>query len=349
MRLSAAALLAAVSAGAGAYDGTLQAPSAPCAPVYGKRPAPPGSLRIIGEMFRLPRVWIAPETAEEEHVSGPYVPETSAVNPGGPHAYFDALSLRGECMVAYSLRDMSQLLAFMDSTSKTWDVTYDPAHDPDPRRQDAAKLLIPASTVSLPNNVRLPIPDPGTDSVLVTWDSWLGREFAFANTGISNYKHFQFASPAARIWTEVKADFDYAQHFPPAVAMLRVRYYGEKAQGEAGPNVTNENPLSPQASEFPILPEVWTRYWAYFKPAGNWFEFSMWMADETHGPVKVLDRLQIQPNYSLGATGWEKFWLEYNTSDHGLPVFPARTAYARNVVMLKGVADPTTLLERPVR
>src|SRR6476659_9183904 len=36
MRLSAAALLAAVSAGAGAYDGTLQAPSAPCAPVYGK-------------------------------------------------------------------------------------------------------------------------------------------------------------------------------------------------------------------------------------------------------------------------------------------------------------------------
>jgi hypothetical protein len=350
-KLITAALLALTSmAGSSMYDGIPQTSTAPCAPVpklKEPRVSPPSGLRIIRSAF------LRLSDFEAEPVShGPSVApgaDGAALNPG-PHDYFDMLSLRSECMVAYSLRDAQQLFDYAQSTAKPQDVTYDPLNDPDPRRQDAAKLLIPANQVSLGNNVMLPIPSVDTGSLLVTWDSWLGREFAYATTGIGNYKHFQLASPASRIWTEVKSDFDYATKFPPAVAMIRIRYYGEIKNGEAGPNVTNENPLSPQASEFAIMPEIWTRYWAYFKPAGQWFEFSLWVADETRGPVLVIDRRQINPNYGAGATGWEKFWLEYNTSAHGLDAgFPARVAYARNVVMMRSVADPTALLARPVR
>jgi hypothetical protein len=351
IRLSAAALLAAVFAGAGAYDGTLQTPSAPCAPVVGKRPSPPASLRIIGEMLRLPRVWIDPASADDEYASGPHAAPDGAAMVLDPNSYFDDLSVRSDCMVAYSLRDMNQLLAFMDQSNpsiKPWDITYDPTHDPDPRRQDAAKVVIPANEPSLPNNVRLPIPDVGSGSLFVTWDSWMGREFAYASTGIGNYKHFQFTSPD-RIWTEVKSDFNLA--VPGSVAMVQVRAYAQMGSGLLGPNVTNEQPLSPMASEFAVLPEKWTRYWAYFNPVGEWYEFSLWLADASRGPVLVLDRRQIKPNYPLGATGWQSFWLEYNTSAHGWDTgFPARVGYARNVVMLRGVTPSAipNLLQRPL-
>ena len=353
-KLSVAALLAAATASAGGYDATMQT-TAPCAPVIGKRPAPPGSLRIIGEMLRLPRVWIEPASAEDEHVSGPHAAPDDGAMLLDPNAYFDTLSVRGDCMVAYSLRDMNQLLAFMDQANpsiKPWDVTYDPTHDPDPRRQDAAKVVVPADVVSLPNNVRLPVPDVGTDSLFVTWDSWMGSEFAYQYTGIGNYKHFQFTSPD-RIWTEVKSDFDQAvKDAPGAVAMVMVRSYAQMGGGLLGPNVTDVQPLSPQVGQFPIMAEKWTRYWAFFNPVGGWYEFSLWLADASRGPVLVLDRLQIKPNYPAGATGWQSFWLEYNTSDHGLATgFPARVGYARNVVMLRGVGASAVpgLLQRPVQ
>jgi hypothetical protein len=228
-------------------------------------------------------------------------------------------------------------------------VTYDFAGDPDPRKQDAAKVTIPADKVSVPTHVRLPIPPVGDDSLLVTWDAWWGREFAYANTSIGNYKAFQFASPASQIWTEIKSDFDLARRFPSAVAMVTARSYGQPGT-TIGPNVTDKNPLSPQAAQFSITAETWTRYWAFFNPAGVWVEFSLWVADEMRGPVLVLDRRQLKPDITRGADGWESFWLEYDTSASTIP--PTRgplTAYIRNVVMLKGITDPTPLLQSPTR
>jgi hypothetical protein len=327
----------------------------PCAPVLDapkpptttSPPAAPTGVRIVsGSGGEAESSW----DLETELGSGPFAWPESGTADTATHAYFDMLSAMPECMVAYNLRNMDQLLAFMDSTTtKAWDVTYNPAADPDPRRQDAAKVLIPAGKVSLPNNVRLPIPPVALQSLFVTWDSWMGREFAFSQTGIANYKHFQFTSPL-RIWTEVKADFNQAVKVPGAVAMVEVRAYGSKENGQLGPNVTNNHPLSPMAGEFAVMPEVWTRYWAYFKLVGEWHEFSLWMADENRNPVLVLNRLQIKPNYADGAIGWEKFWLEYNTSTAN-PIEPLgpRVAYVRNVVMMKGVTDPLKLLQRPVK
>jgi hypothetical protein len=229
-------------------------------------------------------------------------------------------------------------------------VTYDYVNDRYPNRQDAAKVTIPADQVSLKDTIRLPIPPVGDSSLLVTWDSWWGREFERSHSGLLNYKNFQLAS-GARIWTQVNTEFDRATEAPGALAMFSVRQLGESfGESPVGANVTDTNPLSPYRT-FAIMPETWTRYWAYFNPVANrWFEFSMWVADETHSPVKTIDRLLIKPDYPEGAIGWEGLWLEYNTSSTVIP--PGRgplVGYARNVVMLRSVSDPTQLLERPVR
>ena len=325
--------------------------AAPCEPSFQAvaRPPAPTGLRIVGAGGIGGSLAIG--TVEPNAGTTRLVAATAS----GNHAYFDRLSQRSNCMVAYSLRNMDQLLAYMDQANpaiKPWDVTYTYPNDPDPRQQDAAKHVIPADQVSLPNNVRLPIPPYGSDSLLVTWESWLGAEFSYANTQIGRYKHFQFASPAGRIWTEVRSVFQDAG--PGEVAKLDMRSYGDLG-AELGANVTHDNNLRPQLNTFGILPETWTRYWAFFKPVGfPWYEFSLWIADPTKGPVLAFDRLLITPNLPGGGGGagssdrWESFWLEYNTSSNQLP--PGRgplVAYARNVVMLRGVSDVAGLLERP--
>jgi hypothetical protein len=282
-------------------------------------------------------------------VDGPAPGPLPVPSPGFPHGYFTSLSARSNVLGAYSLRDQEMLNTYAHGPgSGSISFTYDFVNDLDPRKQDAAKVTIPADKAHVQSQVRLPIPPIQGDSLLVTWDAWWGKEFAYAHAHIGNYKAFQFASPADQIWTEVKSDFDKAVRFPPAVAMVEIRAYGERKNGELGPNVTNENPLSPMAAQFAIMPETWTRYWAYFRPTDQWHEFSLWMADETRDPVLVIHARQMKPN--RGAEGWESFWLEYNTSGGG--VTAARgplVSYVRNVVMLRAVSEVSALLERPTR
>lgn len=66
-----------------------------------------------------------------------------------PHAYFDALVSRADHWRSYSLRNPAQLDypnrgGYANSNSGPLAVTYDPANDFDPNKQDAAKVVIPA-------------------------------------------------------------------------------------------------------------------------------------------------------------------------------------------------------------
>lgn len=70
-----------------------------------------------------------------------------------PHAYFNALVARGDHWKSFSLRDPGQLDhpkngGYANSNSVPLSVTYSPSTDPDPNRQDAAKLVIPAFSPS---------------------------------------------------------------------------------------------------------------------------------------------------------------------------------------------------------
>jgi hypothetical protein len=315
------------------------------------------------------------------------------------HAYFDALIARPECILAYSLRDPAQLKQFTHSRRKPQAVFYDPAADTDPRRQDAAKLVVPSGKVSLPNQVRLPMNTADGTTTLVTWDAWFGAEFAHEHTRIATYKTFQFASPKERIWFEVRTRFkqddekpaagkpaagtrrerkaaagknaaaakpDAAVKTPPAqaakpeaaaaaaggggrgrhIGMVDARAYGGGGATPMGPNVTKAVPLAPQAGNFAVRAETWTRYWVSIEQrADDWDLVSLWVADEGHDPVLVIDRLQLSVK-----RGVEEFWLEYNTSSKGRAEgLGSRVGYARNVVILRNVKDLPNLLKRPVK
>ena len=326
------------------------------------------------------------------------------------HAYFEKLARRPDCWKAYSLRDNAQLARFSNSKRKPQRVTYNPAADTDPRRQDAAKVLLPANQVSLGNTVRLPIGTEDNTTTLVTWDAWFGSEFDVGNTGIGGYKTFQFASPADRIWFEVRTRLRLdeakqkvrragaprekpakgaastqtaASAEPPAASgkpgseapknkpsssssgtadqsaakradqnagkRLELGFVdarGYPARGTVlGPNVQRGSPLTPQVGQFTVHAETWIRYWVLIEQRANdWDLVSLWVADEHHDPVLLIDRLQFNVKKSV-----EQFWLEYNTSAHVPQNLGERVAYARNVVMLRNVPDVQSLLQRPVR
>lgn len=278
--------------------------------------------------------------------------------PPGSHGYFESLTVRSDLLAAYSLRDDEQIYRSTMQKYQPRYITYDPRRDPDSRRQDAAKIFIPADKVSVPNQVRMPIPPAPGQSLLVTWDAWFGKEWRMESQGSGTYKQFQFSSND-RIWTEIRSRFDQAQK-TSAIAMVDVRSYGQTEAGRSdgpffrtlGPNVVENQPLAPQIGQFAIAPETWTRYWVYFRPAGEWYEFSVWVADETRDPVRLFNGLQMKPNPNDGSNYWNKFWLEYNTSFEGSRMPPGRgplVGYARNVVMLRGVANPLPLLVRPAK
>ena len=303
--------------------------------------------------------------------SGPHAPKNlrivqagdartrSAVFAPESHAYYVQLASRPDCLQAYSLRNPQQLATrenggYSALNSRPPAVSYDPQNDSDPRRQDAAKIVIYPTSNNLQNQVRLPIPTHAPDSLFVVWDVWFGEEWLYNFHGIADQKTWQFGSPLNRIHTEVRMRYAMASNRAPGnVAIIDGRQY-PAGRYSIGPNITEYNTLAPRDGTFAVKPETWTRLFAYFKAPGSgemWWQYSLWAADAETGPVLIYDRLQIRPSPKSETASWEDFWLEYNTSTNlarsNRPDRPPLIAYARNVVMLKGVADVTPLLRRP--
>jgi hypothetical protein len=156
-------------------------------------------------------------------------------------------------MAAFSLRDNAQLARFKHGPKDLPQrVTYDPANDRDPRRQDAAKVVLPAREVSLRTTVRLPIGTSDGTSTLVTWDAWFGSEFGFANSGIGNYKTFQFASPAKRIWFEVRTRFALVETPKSRRAVRETKRQKSAAAGGPPSTAKGNTAAATPATEDPV-------------------------------------------------------------------------------------------------
>jgi hypothetical protein len=286
---------------------------------------------------------------------------------GPAHEYFDALASRPDVLAAYSLRDAAEIEKHRRGRARAVEpgVTYDPAGDPDPRRQDAAKVVIRAGKGNLATQVWLPTNHAPRQNLFVTWDSWIGAEYAFESSGISNYKAWNLCSPGSSIWTEIRARLQLANNTPGVVAFTDIRQYNP---GQQGPNVERGkrvggrsyggNSVGPLSNEFGVAPETWTRYWLYLEHHDDWYRLYLWVSDETRDAVQVYDGLQVAPRgngrparISMDGT-WDIFRLEYNTSSNVVPEGRGElVAYARNVVMLKGLSRDGVqgLLQRPVR
>lgn len=273
------------------------------------------------------------------------------------HPYFESLASLPECVAHYSLRDQAQIEQYRRSRSLPPAVTYGP--DADPRRQDAAKIVIPADGNNLRTQVWLPINHRARTPLLVTWEAWFGKEFDFGYSGIPTYKAFQIGSPNDNIYTEVQTRFAMAKEIDGAVAMTAIRQYASEQQGPNvayGPSLNGRNyggnVIGPMVNEFPVAPETWTRYWVLFVPDDEWYRLSLWVADETRDPVQVYDGLQVRPQVgprpiTVSMDGaWGIFRLEYNTSTSEVATRGELVSYARNVVMLQ-TSDVSSLLVKP--
>jgi hypothetical protein len=224
------------------------------------------------------------------------------------------------------------------------------------------------SVVSLRNMPKLPLGTEDGHTYLVTWDALWTPSFIRTNTGIDNYKTWQFTNNDAR-WLQVDTRFSgQSGNFQatPGFGVTDVGVVGARSEqaggGNAdwslnttnlnGPNVTTigTGNLTPQAGTFVIKPNAWTRYWVLIDQRAQDYDlFSMWLADQTHDPVQVFDKLQL----SIKPTGTrpnsvDYLWLEYNTSTNALkPGRGAMTTYMRNFVALRDVLNPTQLMVRP--
>jgi hypothetical protein len=209
------------------------------------------------------------------------------------------------------------------------------------RQSHAAGTRNYINNLSLNNQVWLPMGTSDGHSFITTWDAWYPRELAREYSGLSTWKTYQFrrqTSGGQAIWFEVRTRFD--QGGSGDVGGVDIRGYGG-----LGPNVTNDQPLSPQAGTFMIKPETWTRYWMMVEQRANAYDLMhVWVADENRGPVKIIDRLEMEVGSTI-----QSFQLEFNTSTGRMSVLhDDLVTYVRNVVMLRDYGDPSNLLIRPV-
>lgn len=103
------------------------------------------------------------------------------IQPPGPgtHEYFNTLSARSDLFAAYSLRTQAMLEQYKKPTTGALRINYVYPNDPDPRKQDAAKILLPEGVVSLGTEIHLPIGPHFPNNLFVTFDVWWGTEWTF--------------------------------------------------------------------------------------------------------------------------------------------------------------------------
>lgn len=258
----------------------------------------------------------------------------------GAHAYFEALRAHPAHWRSYSLRDQAQLNKYSQKKPAVYPpVTYDPANDTYHTPQDAAKVVIASD--SLQNQVRLPLELIG-GSALITWDAWWGREYITNRGQLVTHKTFQIASAWDGSARFIEIRNQYTQGGVEHVSDVDIRsYWPSRPPASLGPNGRQ----LPMVGTFKVKPQTWTRYFAFWEsnPTGG-DAFSLWVADEISEPVQLYDRIaQDAKDETL-----IQLWIEFNSSSTRDVAFGPLTAYVRNVVVLRNVADPRALFQRPV-
>lgn len=278
------------------------------------------------------------------------------------HDYFEALRARPDVLAAYALRSHEELARYRYGAYPA-KVAFDPG-------ADAARWTWGQNEVNA-EQLRLPLglqrPASGSSKVLIVsdhcWDdSWFTEWVETRNADgtikrLDGWKWLQVTDkePArtriGNIWLEPQ--MRWIGHDVGVLSWFGVRGY----QAVRPPTINTghgltidgrnylEGSLGPMRATFRARARTWTRAFIEIEQrAGDEFaRVSFWMADETQEAVPIILGAEMR---SGGVN--DTFWIEYNTSREVRAGGPM-AAWARNVVMLREVADPTPLLLRPVR
>lgn len=325
--------------------------------------AAPTGLRIIGgglvsELFEeVGDLWSGPNAGPEE------VSEATEAPPSVTYAYFDQLVQRPDCLIAYSLRSQDQITKYKHPGEVK--VNYDPV-------MDAAKWSWIRDDESA-ENLRLPIllerPPSGTRKILIIadhrWDDGWFTEFKQPDgSWMGGWKWLQVTSGKAADNPEQRISFEpqmrsvgewAAEHpneSPRVLSLFSVReYMGVRSpttsSGTVGCGVSFGETvgINGQQGCFKGYSNTWTRTFIEIAvTAGDEFaSASFWMADENQNPIEIFRNAQVRMYNPI-----REFWYEYDTS-RPERMGGAMAAWGRNVVVLKDVADPTTVFARPAK
>lgn len=191
------------------------------------------------------------------------------------------------------------------------------------------------------SQIRLPMGTEPGNTYVATWEAWYGPETRYDVSGLTGWKNYQFAQGTGdgTLGLEVRSRMVESSAVvlaPDEVATVDMRAYTALGAG------IGNAPITPR-HEFRVKAATWTRYWVELDHTfGEWDYLSLWVADTTREPVKVLDRIPYRP----GTRSFAKFWLEFSTSQENVKAGRgALVAYVRNVVMLRNPIDLP--LEKP--
>lgn len=237
-----------------------------------------------------------------------YVPPSPPPPTGGQHAYFDALAARPDCFAAYSLRDAAWIAARRNQLKTPPQLTYEYPSDPDPRKQDAMKLVLREPDTGLAGTFGVPVGPTNGQHLLVSHDVWYGAEWALSDVQqIRMHKEapLSFAAQGIGNLVGMRTSFLLAVQHPenqppggPYVLFLVPHCLG-KSRVVPGYPVTwmaaqaptladtarfptdapttqqrdyGNEAICPMAAECGIVAERWTRLWYYFArtPAADW-------------------------------------------------------------------------------
>jgi hypothetical protein len=223
----------------------------------------------------------------------------------------------------------------------------------------AAKFHWPNKVFNM-TQIRLPIGLTRPGRVLITvdvmWDrGWLTgaryRKSDGSTSRMTGFKFLQVTRDQERIWYEPQQRF--IGYEPESVGRFGVRGYNTvypptvKGAKIGSWNYGGDN-IGPMLADFSAKPDTWTRFYIDVDERASETDrayISLWVGDETRHPVLILKESAMWS----GAGNHGYFWIEWNTSENNPRVDVPMNAWARNVVMLKDVSDPTKLFARPVK
>jgi hypothetical protein len=270
----------------------------------------------------------------------------------GPNDFFEELSRRPETVFAYSLRTQAEVEQYGRNDGDPALLRYD-------EEMDATRFTLPPDVASA-RQVWLPIHMAEAGQTVIVWE-WRGSDNWIYENGLRVHKLFQVRRHSDHIWLEPGS-----RYLPDGAGTLhsRVRAYvgvgpdtfspdgGFDFSDDFGDVHYDSDSIGPLHANFVSPIDTWVRLMLVIeqRPDDPWAHVWYYATHEGRDPTPILLDAQLALPSDDGVEGAGRphhFDFEINTS--GTRTGPEVWCWGKNVVVMRGVEDPASLLRRPVR
>ena len=254
----------------------------------------------------------------------------SAPSQAFAESYFDWLSSLPETMVFRAYDSQAEIDADINAVDPANRVNP-PVHD---SAMNAARWAVGGANISNRDQLRPTFPVVSSGNLLLVWEARWDRAWSGGDLGeLTTHKAFQLS----KLGSGDERRIEIRTRFPRAsgneVAGLDARGYVWNPSG---------SPLPGQITDFKIVADTWTRFWAYLDFDRG--EFSLWVSDDSRAPVALFSSLK----YSDMNRGLDNFWFEFGSSQKSRTGPSPAYLWARNFTALRDVSDISQIVSQGV-